>query len=157
MLKKRLVMLILLILPTLVSLAYADADQQASPSPPQVENLTPVSGSNGPEYVDPTGKLGIVQFGDGYTGQIISREQFIAQSHQIENQYAAGANRILGEAHQYMTTASEGADKEITQGVIKGIEQSKRDVSNQHAEMIKQAESLKPRQNYEKPKVLVSE
>ena len=107
------------------------------------------------EYVDPnTGN--VTQFADGYTGQIISREQFIAQSQWIEREFASGADRILGEAHQYMATASEGEDREITQGVISGIQQAKRDVSSQHADVIKQAESLKPKQAYERPRVLVS-
>ena len=108
-----------------------------------------------PEYIDPnTGN--ITQFVDGYTGQIISREQFVAQSQQIEREFMSGADRILGEADQYLATASGVEDARITVGVINGIEQAKRHVSSQHAKVIKQAESLKPRQAYERPRVLVS-
>ncbi len=110
--------------------------------------------SNGPEYVDQN--TGVIhQFGDS-NGNIISREAFIERSHQIEAQFNTGANRTLGEAHEYMKTASKGEDSEITQGVISGIEQSKQDVHQQHAQAEAQAQSLKLRV-YEKPKVLVSE
>lgn len=152
-----------------VRLAYAD-DNQQSPTPPQAEQVTVGQGTivgetvistydsgahlNGPEYVDQN--TGVIhQFGDG-NGNIISREAFIERSHQIEAQFNMGANRILGEAHVYMKTASRGEDSQITQGVISGIEQSKQDVHQQHAQVEAQAKSVKPRV-YEKAKVLVSE
>ena len=107
------------------------------------------------EYVDPhTGN--ITQFADGYTGQIISREAFIEQTRQIEAQFHSNVNKTLGEADRYLATATEGADKEITHNVISGLEQAKQDVSSQHAYVIKQIESLKPKQAYERPRVLVS-
>ena len=110
--------------------------------------------SNGSEYVDQN--TGVIhQFGDG-NGNIITREAFIERSHQIEAQFNAGANKTLGEANEYMKTASKGEDSEITQGVIKSTEQAKHDVHQQHAQAEVQAQSLKPRV-YEKPKVLVSQ
>ena len=134
------------------------ADDQQSPPLPQVENSTPVSGSNGPEYVDPTGKIpGVIQYADGYTGTIISREEFIAQNQRIQNQFMSGTNRILGEAKQYLSTASDGEDRAVTESTIAGIKQSQRDVANMHSQNIAQSEALKPKVQYEKPKVLVSQ
>lgn len=135
--------------------AWADDPQVSPMQVSEIQSLEPASQGSAPEYVDPTGKLGIVQFGDG-NGNIISREAFIERSHQIEAQFHSKVNGTLKEAQQYMTTAKEGADKEITQGVISGIEKAKRDVSSQHAEVIKQAQTYQPRQTYEKPRVLVS-
>ena len=133
---------------------YADDDP-----PPQlsVENFMPASGSNVPEYVDPTGKIpGVIQYADGYTGRIISREEFIAQNQRIQNQFMSGTNRILGEAKQYLSTASDGEDRVVTESTITGIEQSQRDVASMHSQNIAQAEALKPKVQYDKPKVLVS-
>ena len=127
--------------------AYADDDS----SPPQVDAST----YNGPSYENPNGQ-GTIQFTDGYTGAVISKEQFIANQHQQQAAFMSGTNRILNEGRQYLSTASAGADQEITQNTINGIEQSQKDVASMHAQKIAQAESLKPKAQYEKPKVLVS-
>ena len=122
---------------------------------PCTSNVFAEENQQAPEYV--AQNTGVIhQFVDGYTGRIISQEQFIAQSRQIESGFMSGANQLLGEAHQYMTSASEGEDRKTTQGVIDGIEQAKRDVAKVHADTIRTAENYKPRQIYEKPRVLVS-
>ena len=129
---------------------YAD-DQQSAP-PPVVDGSTY---ENGPIYQNPNG-VGTIQYVDGVSGAVISREQFIGQQNQQQSFYNAGTDRILGEARQYLGTAREGADREITQNAINGIQQSQRDVQAMHQNNIEQAKAAKPIV-YEKPKVLVSE
>ena len=111
-----------------------------------------------PEYVDPN--TGVIhQFSDGF-GNYISREQFVRNVENGARMIEESANREIMGARQYLKTASNGADTEITQGVINGLEQAKQDTWGMSNKAIANAKSVMPvnksQVRYEKPKVLVS-